>query len=87
MIYLDHNATTPMDPDVFEAMRPWFMERFEQAYVTQLEDFAQKVLAGQPPSITIDDGISALRIALAATRSAHEKRPVELNEIALSQGA
>ncbi|HLW98157.1 MAG TPA: Gfo/Idh/MocA family oxidoreductase [Candidatus Acidoferrales bacterium] len=66
---------------------PWFMERFEQAYVTQLEDFAQKVLAGQPPSITIDDGISALRIALAATRSAHEKRPVEVNEIALSQGA
>jgi cysteine desulfurase len=27
-IYLDHNATTPMDPRVFEAMRPYFMELF-----------------------------------------------------------
>ncbi|MCB9674072.1 MAG: cysteine desulfurase [Alphaproteobacteria bacterium] len=28
VIYLDHNATTPVLPEVFEAMRPWFVERF-----------------------------------------------------------
>ncbi|HEX8236843.1 MAG TPA: aminotransferase class V-fold PLP-dependent enzyme [Abditibacteriaceae bacterium] len=28
MIYLDHNATTPLHPEVFEAMRPYFLEEW-----------------------------------------------------------
>jgi len=28
VIYLDHNATTPVLPDVFEAMRPYFCEEW-----------------------------------------------------------
>lgn len=30
-IYLDHNATTPLDAEVLEAMRPWLSQRFGNA--------------------------------------------------------
>jgi cysteine desulfurase len=30
-VYMDANATTPLAPEVFEAMRPWFTEQFGNA--------------------------------------------------------
>jgi inositol 2-dehydrogenase len=57
---------------------PYFMERFGQAYVTQLQDFVDNVRNDKPAPITCDDGIAALRVTLAATRSLKENRPVEV---------
>ena len=34
-VYLDYQATTPVDPRVLDAMLPWFSERFGNAHSTQ----------------------------------------------------
>ena len=48
---------------------PYFMERFRDAYTNQLQDFARNVQQGRQPPISIDDGLEALRIGVAATRA------------------
>lgn len=60
---------------------PYFMERFERAYALQLQNFAQNVLNGREPSITIRDGVEALRVALAATASCKSGQPVKVSSI------
>jgi inositol 2-dehydrogenase len=55
---------------------PGFYERFENAYIIQLQDFVQNMLNHRPPPITCDDGIAAQKIAVAATQSAADGRVV-----------
>jgi predicted dehydrogenase len=60
---------------------PYFKERFEQAYVDQLQDFVQNVLENRPPPITCADGLAALRVGLAATQSLKEGRAVHIVDL------
>src|SRR4051812_1293207 len=57
---------------------PGFYERFEDAYILQLQDFVENLRTNRAPPITVDDGIAAQKIAIAATKSAQENRVVEL---------
>ncbi len=60
---------------------PYFMERFESAYLAQIQDFVQKVRTGGEPSISGADAVSALRVSLAATASWRENRAVEVRSL------
>ncbi len=57
---------------------PFFMERFRDAYTVQLQNFVDNLRNDREPPITIDDGIGALRIALAATQLANTGASVSL---------
>jgi predicted dehydrogenase len=60
---------------------PYFMERFRDAYTNQLQNFAQNVLHQRPTPITIDDGIEALRLGVAATEACRAGRAVTVSEV------
>ena len=63
---------------------PYFMERFEQAYITQLKDFIERAVKQEEPSVTIEDGERALLTGHAATRSLHANMPVVIQNSSMS---
>ena len=58
-----------------------FIDRFTPAYAAEFSAFIQVARGEVPSPCTARDGVAALRIAEAATRSLHEHRPVRLEEI------
>lgn len=61
---------------------PNFLDRFPDAYADELRAFVRVARGEIPSPCTARDGVEALRVAEAATRSLHEHRPVTLAEIA-----
>jgi myo-inositol 2-dehydrogenase/D-chiro-inositol 1-dehydrogenase len=55
-----------------------FLERFEQAYRLEMEEFINCIIEGRKPDITVYDGTKATEIAHAATRSFKEKKLITL---------
>lgn len=60
---------------------PDFIERFGEAYRAEIVEFVRVARGEAPSPCTARDGVQALRVAEAATRSRLENRPIALTEI------
>ena len=60
-VYLDNNATTPILPEVFEAMRPYFAERFGNASSIHHH--------GQETRAAVEDARESVAVLLGCTAS------------------
>ena len=58
---------------------PYLMERFGDAYRTQLQHFTNCLTNDQPPLVSGADALAAYEIGVAATRSYQTGHPVSLN--------
>jgi len=68
--------------EVTDAQEPYldfFLERYADAYRLELSAFIEAVEAGTAPPTGIADAVAALRLAEAATESAHTGNPVRLD--------
>jgi myo-inositol 2-dehydrogenase/D-chiro-inositol 1-dehydrogenase len=59
---------------------PDFLDRFETAYRAELGAFVQVAAGSIPSPCTERDGVAAMQIAEAATRSLHEHRPIRIDD-------
>jgi inositol 2-dehydrogenase len=78
---LHQTATVVLTRDgvTHDAVSHW-LQRFFQAYVAEMRDFVDNMLARRPPRVTGKDGREAVAISLAAERSYREGAPVRLRE-------
>lgn len=70
-------SKTEVSSDVPEA---FFLERYRAAYALEIAHFFDAVTHGKPVRTTVADGLKALELAEAATRSWREGRAVKLGE-------
>lgn len=59
----------------------FFLERYMPAYAAEWDAFVAAATGHAPVPVTLEDGIAALAMAEAATRSVAEGRPVRLEEV------
>ena len=61
---------------------PFFLERYAQAYLAELETFANGIRNKEPFSPNFEDGVIALELANAAVESAASGRAISVAPIA-----
>ncbi|HVS87306.1 MAG TPA: hypothetical protein VHF01_03670 [Candidatus Acidoferrum sp.] len=54
-------------------------EQKSQHLETELRDFVDSIVAGEPTRVTGQDGLRALAVSIAAERSYRESRPIALD--------
>lgn len=59
----------------------FFLERYMSAYAAEWDAFVTAILGGTPVPVTLQDGVTALAMAEAATRSAASGQPVRLQDV------
>jgi myo-inositol 2-dehydrogenase/D-chiro-inositol 1-dehydrogenase len=59
----------------------FFLERYNAAFIAELQAFTQAVSDGKDVAVSGEDGLAAIKIAMAAKKSLDEKRPVSISEI------
>jgi myo-inositol 2-dehydrogenase/D-chiro-inositol 1-dehydrogenase len=65
----------------------FFLERYMPAYAAEWAAFVEAVTKGSPVPVTLADGVAALAVAEAATRSAETGTTVELGAVATGAAA
>jgi myo-inositol 2-dehydrogenase/D-chiro-inositol 1-dehydrogenase len=57
----------------------FFIERYAESYRNVLLNFIDTLINKQPPSISAEDGLAALAIAMAAKKSLKVKTPISIS--------
>ena len=79
-----HMPSRSLEPDAAAPDPGWnsFLTRFETAYRAELEAFLEVAAGKRPSPCTARDGLEAMRVSVAATRSVEQGQAIQLAAVA-----
>jgi myo-inositol 2-dehydrogenase / D-chiro-inositol 1-dehydrogenase len=78
---LDRTTLVTADGSRTANPKPWFTDRYADAYAAEMQAFVDAVRSGHPTEVGGEDGRAPVAIALAAQRSVLEGRPVLVSSV------
>jgi myo-inositol 2-dehydrogenase/D-chiro-inositol 1-dehydrogenase len=77
-----NSAVLTTSEGVYSDKPVWFfLERYNDAFITEIKEFFKAIINGTETPVTGIDGLRPVQIAVAAKKSLKEGRPVRLDEI------
>lgn len=78
-----HDSHKLYNKDGIHAALPlhFFLERYQEAYKTEMHDFVKGLKTGAPMPVGGKAGLESLKIGLASLKSLKENRPVKISEL------
>lgn len=81
-VFVGQKQKTPYtivgDEEITVDMANWALDRFKDGYIGEMQAFVTNVLEGNPSPVTAYDGMMGIKLALAATQSYREGKPVKI---------
>ena len=62
-----------------DRLQQFFLDRYQESYVAEMQDFVERVRHGRETSVSGNDGLQAVLLALAARTSMQEGRAVHID--------
>ncbi|MEM2928369.1 MAG: Gfo/Idh/MocA family oxidoreductase, partial [Nitrososphaerota archaeon] len=56
----------------------WFIERFEESYIKEMQDFVKCIIEDKEPRVNAKDGMYIVKISQAAKESKQKGKPIIL---------
>lgn len=82
--YLNTVVVSGAEATTYGILHEIMFDRYKQAFIDEMKDFADAVINDRTPSITGLDGLYPVLMAAAAKKSLEEGRPVKIGEIDIS---
>lgn len=79
--YPNTSITSTSDGVFMEKPLWFFLERYNDAFITEAKEFIHAVKNNMEPPVSGLDGLISVKIAMAAQKSLHEGRPIKISEI------